>query len=190
MRQNKKVKHYAGANSEEQGANGDETDDLTKDVIDSEDILKDMTFDQLLNLLEYKKEEKKSIKLQLERGHFSETEKSNYIIGYLNKLQALEKELVQRVLVITNTVIRDFSMEHLYHAPTHLKIKEVHYQLLEYQDRMQDLPEEMRGRLRSKVESYSIIDNPIYKDYDKLLDIFFRVAKQDQTVNILDSFNE
>ena len=71
-------------------------------------------------------------------------------------------------------------MEALYNAPTHIKIKEVHYQLLEYQERIQDLPKDMRGRLKSKVESYNIVDNPIYKDYDKLYEIFFKVAQQDQ----------
>ena len=50
-----------------------------------------------------------------------------YIRNYYLKLVGLEKELVQRVLNITNTVIRDFSMEALYQAPTHIKIKEVHY---------------------------------------------------------------
>lgn len=152
-------------------------------VIDSEDIVRDMTFDQLLNFLEYKKEEKKKIRLQLERGLPSDREKTEYIFGYLNKLQALERELVERVLSITNTVIRDFSMEALYNAPTHLKIKEVHYQLLEYKDRIQDLPEEMRGRLKSRVESYNLTENPAYKDYEKLYEIFLRVARQDQNIH-------
>lgn len=139
-----------------------------------------MTFDQLLNLLEYKKEEKKNIRDQIERRAFTDGELTKFMKGYLIKLIGLERELVQRVLTITNTVIRDFSMEALYHAPTHQKIKEVHYQLLEYQDRIQDLPQDMRGRLKSKVESYNIVENPIYKDYDKLYEIFFKVAQQDQ----------